>query len=127
MALLAPESTLEGIEELAHADLTAQELLEEAAERIARVVPTDGHFFSATDPETTLAMGAGVIKNLPFEMCQTHWDYEFLVPDYLKFADIAQSPMPARGPPRRDGRPARSAHRAGASSVATPAFAPRSA
>ncbi|HEX5909235.1 MAG TPA: helix-turn-helix transcriptional regulator [Thermoleophilaceae bacterium] len=94
MALLAPESTLEGLEELAHADLTAQELIEEAAERIARVVPTDGHFFSATDPETTLAMGAGAIKNLPFEMCQTHWDYEFLVPDYLKFADIAQGPVP---------------------------------
>ncbi len=94
MALLAPESTLEGLEELAHADLTAQELIEEAAERIERVVPTDGHFFSATDPETTLAMGAGAIKNLPFEMCQTHWDYEFLVPDYLKFADIAQGPVP---------------------------------
>ena len=94
MALLAPESTLEGLEELVHADLTAQELIEEAAERIARVVPTDGHFFSATDPETTLAMGAGAIKNLPFEMCQTHWDYEFLVPDYLKFADIAQGPNP---------------------------------
>ena len=94
MALPAPESTLEGIEELAHSELSAQEFIEEAAERISRVVPTDGHFFSATDPETTLAMGPGVIKNLPFEMCQTHWDYEFMVPDYLKFADIAQSPTP---------------------------------
>ena len=94
MALSAPESTLEGIEQLAHADLSAQELIEEAAERISRVVPSDGHFFSATDPETTLAMGAGAIEGLPFEMCQVHWDYEFLVPDYLKFADIAQAPQP---------------------------------
>ena len=94
MTLSAPESTLEGIEQLAAADLTAQELLEQVAKRIARVVPADGSFFSATDPETTLTIGAGVIENLPTEMCQPVWDYEFMVPDYLKFADLAQCERP---------------------------------
>jgi DNA-binding CsgD family transcriptional regulator len=94
MALRAPERTLDGIERLAGSGLTAQELLEAAVEAISRVVPSDGCFFSATDPQTTLAMGAGVIRDLPFEMCQVHWDYEFLVPDFMKFADIARSPRP---------------------------------
>lgn len=94
MALPAPESTLEGIEQLADSGLAAQALLEAAGEAISRVVPNDGSFFSATDPETTLAMGAGVIKHLPRELCRVHWDYEFLVPDFLKFADIAQGPRP---------------------------------
>ena len=126
MALSAPESTLEGHRRAGPRDLTAQELIEEAAERIARVVPTDGHFFSATDPETTLAMGAGAIKNLPFEMCQVHWDYEFLVPDYLKFADSPRARSPWRTcTTRRAAGP--SAHRAGGSSAATPASAPRCA
>jgi DNA-binding CsgD family transcriptional regulator len=94
MALPAPESTLDRIEQLAGSGLAAQELLEAAGEAISRVVPNDAYFFSATDPETTLAMGAGVIKDLPRELCQVHWDYEFRVPDYLKFADIAQSGRP---------------------------------
>ena len=92
MRMPAPESTLEGIEQLAGSGLPAQQLLEEAAERVSRVVPNDGYFFSATDPETTLAMGAGVIKNLPLQMCQPHWDHEFMVPDFLKFTDVAQTP-----------------------------------
>src|SRR4051812_16876349 len=90
-ALSAPESTLEAIGELAESGLTAQELLEAAAERIDRVVPSDGCFLGATDPETTLCIGAGVVRDLPEEMCQPTWDYEFMVPDYLKFTDIALS------------------------------------
>jgi DNA-binding CsgD family transcriptional regulator len=93
-ALQAPESTLEGIAKLAGSGLTAQQLLEEAAERIDRVVPSDGYFLGATDPETTLSIGAGVVRDLPLDMCQTTWDYEFRVPDYLKFADIAKSGRP---------------------------------
>jgi DNA-binding CsgD family transcriptional regulator len=92
--LRAPESTLDAIERLAGSGLTAQQLLEEAAERIDRVVPSDGYFLGATDPETTLSIGAGVVRDLPLDMCQTTWDYEFRVPDYLKFADIAQSGRP---------------------------------
>src|SRR3954454_6114229 len=94
MTLNAPESTLDGIPQLAAAGLGAQELLEEVTHRISRVVPNDGSFLSATDPETTLAMGAGVIKNLPAQLCQVHWDYEFMVPDYLKYAELAQDARP---------------------------------
>ena len=73
------------------AGLSAQELLEQAATRIERVVPTDGWFMAATDPETTLCIGAGLVRDLPDDQCQPHWDYEFLVPDYLKYVDIVRS------------------------------------
>ena len=89
--LTAAHSSLDAIERLAGDGLPAQELLEQAIARIDRVVPTDGHFLAATDPETTLTIGTGVIRDLPIEQCQPHWDYEFLAPDYLKFADIARS------------------------------------
>jgi DNA-binding CsgD family transcriptional regulator len=89
--LPAAESSLDALQRLAGDGLSAQELLEQAAARIDRVVPTDGYFMAATDPETTLSIGTGVVRELPAEWCAPHWDYEFLVPDYLKFADIARS------------------------------------
>jgi hypothetical protein len=89
--LPAAESSLDAIERLAGAGLSAQELLEQAAARIERVVPTDGWFMAATDPETTLCIGTGLVRDLPADQCQPHWDYEFLVPDYLKYADIVRS------------------------------------
>ena len=49
--LSAAESSLDAIERLASDGLSAQELLEQAAARIDRVVPTDGYFMAATDPE----------------------------------------------------------------------------
>jgi DNA-binding CsgD family transcriptional regulator len=90
-ALPAAQSSLEALERLASEGRSAQELLEQSAVRIDRVVPTDGYFLAATDPETTLAIGTGLVRDLPADQCQPHWDYEFLVPDYLKFADIARS------------------------------------
>jgi DNA-binding CsgD family transcriptional regulator len=89
--LPAAQSSLDALERLATEGRSAQDLLEQAASRIDRVVPTDGYFFAATDPTTTLAIGTGLVRDLPPEQCQPHWDYEFLVPDYLKFADIARS------------------------------------
>ena len=89
--LPAAQSSLEALERLANEDLPAQDLLEQAAMRIDRVVPTDGYFLAATDPQTTLSIGTGLVRELPAEQCQPHWDYEFLVPDYLKYADIARS------------------------------------
>jgi DNA-binding CsgD family transcriptional regulator len=89
--LSAPESSLDALQRLADEGLSAQELLEQAAARIDRVVPSDGYFMAATDPETTLSIGTGVVRELPAEWCEPHWDYEFLVPDYLKYADIARS------------------------------------
>src|SRR4051794_12902884 len=89
--LPAAESSLDAIARLADDGLSAQALLEQAAARIDRVVPTDGYFMAATDPETTLVIGTGLVRELPAEWCQPHWDYEFLVPDYLKYADLARS------------------------------------
>jgi DNA-binding CsgD family transcriptional regulator len=36
-------------------------------------------------------MGAGVVRDLPEEQCAPTWDYEFRVPDFMKFRDIAAS------------------------------------
>jgi DNA-binding CsgD family transcriptional regulator len=90
-SLPAAQSSLDAIERIANEGRSAQELLEQVALRIERVVPTDGYFLAATDPETTLCIGTGLVRELPAEQCQPHWDYEFLVPDYLKYADIARS------------------------------------
>jgi DNA-binding CsgD family transcriptional regulator len=89
--LPAAQSSLEALEWLADEGRSAQDLLEQAITRIDRVVPTDGFFFAATDPQTTLSIGTGLVRNLPQEQCQPHWDYEFLVPDYVKYVDIARS------------------------------------
>jgi DNA-binding CsgD family transcriptional regulator len=89
--LPAAESSLGALERLADGPISAQELLDQAATRIERVVPSDGYFMAATDPETTLCTGTGIVRELPAEQCQPHWDYEFLVPDYLKYVDIARS------------------------------------
>lgn len=89
--LLAAESSLDAIHRIAAAGLPAQELLEQVTERIARVVPTEGHFLAAADPETTLSTGHGIVQDLPLDQCEPTWDYEFLVPDVNKFADIARS------------------------------------
>jgi DNA-binding NarL/FixJ family response regulator len=90
-ALRAAESTLDAISRLADEDLSAQELIEQVAVRIDRVVPTDGYFVAATDPETTLSIGMGVVSDLPADQCKPTWDHEFLVPDFLKYADIVRS------------------------------------
>jgi DNA-binding CsgD family transcriptional regulator len=84
-------TALQAIEYVAGAGLGAQELLEEVAARIDRVVPSDGYFLAATDPETTLCIGAGIVHELPHDLCRPTWDYEFLVPDYLKFTDVVRS------------------------------------
>jgi DNA-binding CsgD family transcriptional regulator len=86
------ESAFAAIEQVAEAGLPSQELLEEVAPRIDRVIPSDGFFIGATDPHTSLAFGAGVVRDLPHDMCAPTWDYEFRVPDYMKFVDITASP-----------------------------------
>lgn len=89
--LRSPNRSFEAIEELAQSDLPAQDLLEAVGRQIEQVVPYDGSFLAATDPDTTLSIGAGTVRDLPEDQCQPTWDYEFLVPDYLKFTDIAAS------------------------------------
>jgi DNA-binding CsgD family transcriptional regulator len=90
-ALPGAESAFDAIQHIAEAGLPSQELIEEVAHRIERVVPSDGYFIGATDPHTSLVMGAGVVRDLPDDQCAPTWDYEFRVPDYMKFADIAAS------------------------------------
>jgi DNA-binding CsgD family transcriptional regulator len=90
-ALRAAESALDALERLADAGLPAQDFMEQSMERVERVVPTDGHFVSATDPETAYATGAATVRSLPSTWCRPTWDYEFLVPDVLKYADISRS------------------------------------
>ena len=90
-ALPGAESAFDAIERVAEAGLPAQELLEEVMQRVDTVVPSDGYFVGATDPDTILSLGAGIVRDLPYDQCQPTWDYEFRVPDYVKFRDIAQS------------------------------------
>jgi DNA-binding CsgD family transcriptional regulator len=85
------DTAFRAIEDLADAGLPAQELIDAVAQRIDAVVPSDGFFLGATDPETMLSIGVGVARDLPEELCEPTWEYEFLVPDYLKFTDIAAS------------------------------------
>ncbi len=104
------EGTLAEIERLSAAGLSAQELIEQAMEHVGRVVPSDGFFVGATDPQTTLPMGAGKVSDLPEELCPMTWDYEFLVPDFMKFTDIARSERPVADlHETTGGRPDRSA------------------
>lgn len=101
---------LDGIEHLARQDLPAQELLERASERIAQVTPVDGFYMASADPDTVLSMGSGLVVGMPEATCQPFWDHEFLVPDYNKFADLAEGPVHVGDLHRATGgRPQRSA------------------
>src|SRR5690349_17147442 len=76
------DAVLAGLESLAASDLPTQELIEKAGAKLTQAVPASGVFLASTDPETTLCTGAGLILDMPEEMCQPVWDHEFLVPDY---------------------------------------------
>ena len=59
---------------------------------------------AATDPDTLLGLGAGVVHGMPATVCQPFWEYEFEVPDFNKFSDLARGPRAGRRPARRDRR-----------------------
>jgi DNA-binding CsgD family transcriptional regulator len=82
----------ERIDALCTAGLPAQELIEGVAAQIRGAVPADGLFMAATDPDTLLALGAGIVEGLPERVCSPFWAFEFEVPDYNKFTDLAQGP-----------------------------------
>ena len=50
----------------------------------------DGLFMVATDPDTLLGLGAGVARGMPQAVCGPFWEYEFEVPDFNKFTDLAR-------------------------------------
>jgi DNA-binding CsgD family transcriptional regulator len=100
----------ERIAELCAAGLPAQQLIEGVAERIRDAIPMDGMFLAATDPETMLALGPGVVHEMPDTVCEPFWAFEFEVPDYNKFTDLAQgSRQVADLHAATGGRPERSA------------------
>jgi DNA-binding CsgD family transcriptional regulator len=96
------------IDGLSALDLRPRELLQRVSRIVRRVVPFDACFWSATDPATTLPFEGHVEHMEP--SCGVYWDYEYLVPDYNKFADLARSPRrTAALGQATHGRPSRSA------------------
>lgn len=109
-ALRGSASALHRIDLLCDADLEPGELIQDLAEEIASVIPVDAYFLSATDPHTLLALGGGVVHAMDEEMCTPFWSYEFEVPDFNKFADLARSNRPVADlHEATGGRPERSA------------------
>jgi DNA-binding CsgD family transcriptional regulator len=84
-------AALEAIERLASDDLSTQQVVEEIVHRIARAISPDTFFAGATDPDTGLFLGAGLVCDLPHAICAPFWEHEFLIPDYNKFADLTEA------------------------------------
>jgi DNA-binding CsgD family transcriptional regulator len=80
------------IEDLAGERLPAQQLIEGVATELRTAMPIDALVMAATDPDTMLALGAGVALDMPRTVCAPFWEYEFEVPDYNKFTDLAGGP-----------------------------------
>jgi DNA-binding CsgD family transcriptional regulator len=73
-------------------------------------MPVDALLMAATDPDTLLGLGAGVVHDMPHTVCAPFWEYEFEVPDFNKFSDLAAGPRQAADlHAATGGRPQRSA------------------
>src|SRR5689334_18916216 len=81
-------AALEAIELLATQDASTQQVVEGLSHRIAQVIPVDAFFAGATDPDTGLCLGAGMVYSYAPEICHPFWEHEFLIPDFNKFADL---------------------------------------
>lgn len=102
-------AALERIEHLATRELGTQQVVEDIVAEIAAVIDVDCFFAGATDPDTGLCLGAGMVFNYHHEVCQPFWEHEFLVPDYNKFADLDPADPVADLREATGGRPTRSA------------------
>src|SRR4051794_10181214 len=80
------------IEALAAEQLPAQQLIEGVAGELHAAMPIDALVMAATDPDTLLGLGAGVAHGMPGSVCRPFWEYEFEVPDFNKFDDLARAP-----------------------------------
>jgi DNA-binding CsgD family transcriptional regulator len=95
---------------LASERLPAQALVEGVADELRAAVPVDSLLVAATDPDTLLALGAGVVHGMPHTVCSPFWEYEFEVPDFNKFTDLARGPRQVADlHAATGGRPERSA------------------
>jgi DNA-binding CsgD family transcriptional regulator len=73
-------------------------------------MPVDALVMAATDPDTSLALGAGIVRDMPHTVCMPFWEYEFEVPDFNKFSDLARAPRQVADlHAATGGRPERSA------------------
>ena len=98
------------IDALAADDLPAQQLIEGVAEQLRAAMPIDALVMAATDPDTLLGFGAGVAHAMPHTMCAPFWEYEFEVPDFNKFSELARGPRQVADlHAATGGRPERSA------------------
>jgi DNA-binding CsgD family transcriptional regulator len=98
------------IDALADAGLPSQELIEGVAHALRTAMPVDALVMGATDPDTLLGMGAGVAHGMPRSVCHPFWEYEFEVPDFNKFSDLAHGPRQVADlHAATGGRPERSA------------------
>lgn len=80
------------IEALAAAGLPAQCLIDGVADELRAAMPIDAIALAATDPDTLLGLGAGLVHGMPEDVCAPFWEYEFEVPDFNKFSDLARAP-----------------------------------
>jgi DNA-binding CsgD family transcriptional regulator len=98
------------IDALADEQLPTQPLIEAVAGELRAAMPIDALVLAATDPDTLLGLGAGVVHDMPSSVCGPFWEYEFEVPDFNKFWDLARSPRPVADlHAATGGRPQRSA------------------
>jgi DNA-binding CsgD family transcriptional regulator len=98
------------IDALADERLPTQQLIESVADELQAAMPVDALVMAATDPDTSLALGAGVVRDMPHTVCLPFWEYEFEVPDFNKFSDLARAPRQVADlHAATGGRPERSA------------------
>src|SRR3954464_14390813 len=98
------------IDALAAERQPTQHLGEGVADELRAAMPVDAVLMAATDPDTLLALGAGVAHGMPHTVCRPFWEYEFEVPDFNKFSDLARGPRQVADlHAATGGRPERSA------------------
>jgi DNA-binding NarL/FixJ family response regulator len=98
------------IDALAAERQPGQQLIERVAEELRAAMPVDALVMAATDPDTLLGLGAGVVHGMPHTVCAPFWEYEFEVPDFNKFSDLTAGPRQAADlHAATGGRPERSA------------------
>src|SRR3954453_245161 len=86
------ERAVRRIDALAAEQLPTQQLVEGVVAEGRAAMPVDAVFMAATDPDTLLGLGAGVADGMPHTACAPFWEYEFEVPDFNKFSDLARGP-----------------------------------
>src|SRR3954451_22498198 len=107
---LALTRAVRRIDSLAAERLPTQELVERVADELRAAMPVHGLFMAATDPETLLGLGAGIAFDLPDSICGPFWEYEFEVPDFNQFSELASGPRQVADlHAATGGRPERSA------------------